>query len=238
MTFLIVTGMTPLQERLYEFQVKAAAQSDGQPDSFLRQYSALSKITSHPSLYVSSLPDGIIMPSSGGPGNGVGALLPTDYQENDPRLSAKTEIVLQIAKRAKERGDRVILASSSTSVLDLVGGNLKKEGFRCLRFTGKTPMSDRGSIVSQLNDPSSEVDVLLLSIRAGGTGLNLTGANIFIIFEPSFNPSVDDQAIARIYRPGQRRDVFVYRLVSGDTRAIEIQVMMLQVSHSLSTARF
>ena len=228
--------MTTLQQELYELGVAAAAaQSDGQTDPFLSKYSALGKIMSHPSIYLSSS-RGDITPSSGGPGNGAAVLLPADYKENDPSLSAKTEIVLRVAAMEKKRGHRVILASSSTSVLDLVGGNLEEKGFLCLKLTGETPMSVRGSIVRQLNDPSSKVDVLLLSTKAGGTGLNLTGANVLIIHEPSFNPSVDEQAIARIYRPGQRYHVFIYRLVSGDTGAIEIQVMILQVSHS--TARF
>ena len=229
--------MATSQQELYKLGVAAAAaQSDGQTDPFLSKYSALGKIMSHPSIYLSSS-RGDITPSSGGPGNGAAVLLPADYKENDPSLSAKTEIVLRVAAMGKERGHRVILASSSTSVLDLVGGNLEEKGFLCLKLTGETPMSVRGIIVRQLNDPSSKVDVLLLSTKAGGTGLNLTGANVLIIHEPSFNPSVDEQAIARIYRPGQQRDdVFIYRLVSGDTGAIEIQVMILQVSHS--TARF
>jgi len=227
--------MTTLQQALYERRVAAAAQSEGQTDSFLSMYSALGKITGHPSLYLSSSQSGI-MPSLGGPGPGAAALVPADYQENDSKLSAKTEIVLRVAAMGKKRGDCVIVASRSTSVLKLVGGILKKEGFLCLEITGQTSMSDRGRIIMQINSSSSETNVLLLSIKAGGTGLNLTGANILILYEPSLNPSVDEQAIARIYRPGQLKDVFIYRLVSGDTGAIEMQVMILQVSHS--TARF
>jgi len=171
------------------------------------------------------------MPGSGGPGHGVTAPFTAYHQEEDASLSGKTMVVLKVAAMVKARQERLIVASISTATLEFMGCLLKKDGFICHELTGETLMSDRGRIVTELNDPSSKGHVLLLSIKAGGTGLNLTGANNLVLVEPSLNPCADEQAIARIYRPGQWKDVFIYRLVAGDTRAIEMQVMMLQVSH-------
>ncbi|CAH8544078.1 unnamed protein product [Heterobilharzia americana] len=112
--------------------------------------------------------------------------------------------------------DRLILVSNFTQTLDLLEKlcNLVT-GTSCLRLDGQTTNKQRGEIVQRINDPKSNDCILLLSSRAGGTGLNLIGANYLILFDMDWNPANDAQAMARIWRPGQSRPVRLYRLVTA-----------------------
>ena len=86
-----------------------------------------------------------------------------------------------------------------------------------LRLDGSVPANKRSSIVRHFNDPQSPFAILLLSARAGGVGLNLVGANRIFLFEPDWNPATDSQAMGRVYREGQLKPVWIYRLVTKDT---------------------
>ncbi|CAH8858496.1 unnamed protein product [Trichobilharzia szidati] len=112
--------------------------------------------------------------------------------------------------------DRLILVSNFTQTLDLLEKlcNLVT-GQSCLRLDGQTTNKQRNEIVQRINDPKSNDCILLLSSRAGGTGLNLIGANYLILFDMDWNPANDAQAMARIWRPGQLRPVRLYRLVTA-----------------------
>jgi SNF2 family DNA or RNA helicase len=95
------------------------------------------------------------------------------------------------------------------------------------RIDGQTKERDRQRFVDEFNDPESDVEVMLLSTKAGGLGLTLTGADRAIIYDPSFNPAEDSQAVDRCYRIGQKRDVKVFRFIAAGT--VEEKMLEKQV---------
>lgn len=134
---------------------------------------------------------------------------------------------------------RLVLVSNFTQTLDLLETICSQLLQRSpLRLDGKTPTKRRAEIVELLNEPRSDEHVLLLSSRAGGTGLNLVGANYLILFDMDWNPANDAQAMARIWRPGQLRPVRLYRLVTAgglEERIFQRQAAKLALSHQALT---
>ncbi|KAG5451677.1 DNA repair and recombination protein rad54b [Clonorchis sinensis] len=130
---------------------------------------------------------------------------------------------------------RLVLVSNFTQTLDLLEMVcFRVTGRRPLRLDGQTPNKRRLEIVEQLNDLNSCERILLLSSRAGGTGLNLVGADHLILYDMDWNPANDAQAMARIWRPGQSRPVRLYRLVTAgglEERIFQRQAAKLALSH-------
>ena len=120
-------------------------------------------------------------------------------------------------------GRRVLLFSQFTSMLKLIRRHLESEGVRCLYLDGDTPAERRLDLTERFN--AGEGDVFLISLKAGGTGLNLTGADLVIHYDPWWNPAAEDQATDRAHRIGQTHRVEVIRLITHDT--VEEQVMAL-----------
>ncbi|KAG0589830.1 hypothetical protein KC19_1G051700 [Ceratodon purpureus] len=123
--------------------------------------------------------------------------------------------------------DRVVVVSNFTRTLDLIQDMCTSQGWKWLRLDGSTEASKRQPLVDQLNSGFGEVFVFLLSSKAGGTGLNLIGANRLVLFDPDWNPATDSQAIARIWREGQLKPVMIYRLLS--TGSIEEKIYQRQI---------
>ena len=109
-------------------------------------------------------------------------------------------------------------------MLDLIRQHLAKEGIDCFYLDGATPAQERLRLVNAFN--SGEKSVFLISLKAGGTGLNLTGADMVIHYDPWWNPAVEDQATDRAYRIGQKQSVQVYKLIAKNT--IEEKIYALQ----------
>ena len=97
-------------------------------------------------------------------------------------------------------------------------------GYGFVRLDGSMAIKKRAKLVAEFNDPASEDFVFMLSSKAGGCGLNLIGANRLIMFDPDWNPANDEQAMARVWRDGQKKRCFIYRLVAAGT----IEEKMLQ----------
>eukprot|EP00924_Labyrinthula_sp_SR-Ha-C_P014417 augustus_masked-scaffold_20-processed-gene-5.38-mRNA-1 protein AED:0.12 eAED:0.12 QI:702/0.6/0.5/1/0.8/0.66/6/0/711 len=128
--------------------------------------------------------------------------------------------------------EKVVFVSNSTKALDLISGYCEMEGLKYLRLDGKTPPKTRVELVEHFNckqfsNPKVVPRVFLLSAKSGGCGLNLTGANRLILLDPDWNPATDEQACARIWREGQTRTVFIYRLLSVGT--IEEKIFQRQL---------
>jgi len=151
----------------------------------------------------------------------------------DPRLvglasarkvseSAKLELLLQMLDGLLVEGRRVLVFSQFTSMLALIEQALDERGQRYALLTGDT--RDRAKAVEQFQ--GGEVPLFLLSLKAGGTGLNLTAADTVIHYDPWWNPAVEAQATDRAHRIGQDKPVFVYRLLCAGT--IEERMRMLQ----------
>ena len=105
-------------------------------------------------------------------------------------------------------------------MLDIIKGWLERAGIEHEYLTGKT--KDRQKAVENFNN-NTNVKVFLISLKAGGTGLNLTGADYVIHYDPWWNPAVEDQATDRAYRIGQTKKVFVYRIITKNTVEEKIQ---------------
>ena len=108
---------------------------------------------------------------------------------------------------------KVVIVSNSTKMLSIIGQVLKSElKVDYFKLDGQTPAKDRFPLVQRFNGHAKE-RVFLLSSKAGGCGLNLIGANRLIMYDPDWNPANDNQAMARVWRQGQTKKVFIYRLL-------------------------
>ena len=128
--------------------------------------------------------------------------------------SSKLELLLTRLEQAMADGHKALVFSQWTSLLDLVEPQLNQGEIPFVRLDGST--RDRGSVVKQFQSEDGP-PVMLVSLKAGGTGLNLTAADHVFLLDPWWNPAVEDQAAARSHRIGQTRPVVVHRLVARDT---------------------
>jgi superfamily II DNA or RNA helicase len=137
--------------------------------------------------------------------------------------SSKLELLLETLEEALSEGHKALVFSQWTSLLDLIEPLLKARGVRFTRLDGSTP--DRGAVVKSFQDDDS-MSVMLLSLKAGGVGLNLTAADHVFLMDPWWNPAAEDQAADRAHRIGQDRPVLVHRLVAAET--VEERILALQ----------
>ncbi len=155
------------------------------------------------------------------------ALLNSDTHTSSPHASsAKMDYLLEMITELLEEGRRIILFSQFTSMLALIEQALKTAGIRYEKLTGQT--RDRATPVKRFQNGDSPV--FLISLKAGGTGLNLTAADCVIHYDPWWNPAVEQQATDRAWRIGQDKPVFVYRLISEGT--VEERIQALQARKS------
>ena len=134
--------------------------------------------------------------------------------------SGKFEHLKNMLEQIISEGHRVLLFSQFVDMLDIVKDWLIRSGIDYEYLTGKT--KDRQKAVERFNS-CSNIPIFLISLKAGGTGLNLTGADYVIHYDPWWNPAVEDQATDRAYRIGQTKKVFVYRLITKNTVEEKIQ---------------
>lgn len=145
----------------------------------------------------------------------VQAILDTIEDDASPELSAKVTVLLKILQLSQDCGDQVLLFTHSLMTLDYLEDLLNNQGISHRRIDGAVQMARRLELIEDF--AKNRFDVMLISTRAGGTGLNLQNANRVIIFDFSFNPSWEQQAVGRAYRFGQTKLVYVYRFVTGGT---------------------
>lgn len=143
--------------------------------------------------------------------------------------SAKTDTCLEIIKDYIEKDNKILVFSQFTSVLKNIGKKLNKNKINFYYLDGSTPAKNRITLVDSFNN-NEDIKVFLISLKAGGTGLNLTSANTVIHFDPWWNPSVQNQASDRAHRIGQKQVVEVIKLISKGT--IEEKIMELQQKKS------
>jgi SNF2 family DNA or RNA helicase len=143
-------------------------------------------------------------------------------QGTKPPPSAKLERLLELLDKLIAEGRRIILFSQFTSMLDLIKPELDRRHHAWVEVTGKS--RDRKTPVARFQQ--GEVPLILVSLKAGGTGLNLTMADTVILYDPWWNPAVEAQAIDRAHRIGQSKPVFVYRMIATGT--IEEKILTLQ----------
>ncbi|MFD1336468.1 SNF2 helicase associated domain-containing protein [Oceanobacillus iheyensis] len=149
---------------------------------------------------------------------------PSMFIENYEGASGKLEQLMETIKTALDNGKRMLIFSQFTSMHEIIQERLKKEGYGYFYLHGQTSSKERVEMSERFNH--GENDIFLISLKAGGTGLNLTGADTVILFDLWWNPAVEDQATGRAHRFGQKKVVQVIRLVTEGT--IEEKIYDLQ----------
>ena len=203
--FVVWTHLSPKQRRLYETYVSGehvASVLAGDVTSPLEAVTWLKKLCGHPLLVEYSA-----------------ANIQVEIEKSDPvallNNSAKLNVLATLMKHLSTDGHRTLIFSQSTKTLDIIQRVL--QDITISRIDGSTKEKDRQRLVDEFNAPASNVNAMLVSTKAGGLGLTLTGADRAIIFDPSWNPAEDSQAVDRCYRIGQQRDVQVFRLITSGT---------------------
>ena len=171
----------------------------------------LRKVANHPDLFTGKHDGSILFPTP----------------EENYELCGKMKLLERILAKLKRDGHKVLIFSQFTSMLDILEAHLSQKGFEPCRIDGQTPLEDRRRQMDEFNsDP--DVFIFMLSTRAGGLGINLTGADTVIIYDSDWNPHQDLQAMDRCHRIGQTRPVHVYRLASANS----VEGKMLEVAGS------
>lgn len=185
----------------------------------------LRKICNHPDLY------------DGGPkvfADTDVSTLPAEMRYGFPGRSAKMAVIESLLRLWKKQNHRVLLFTQSRQMLVILERFVQDQGYNYMVMTGATPIASRQPAINKFNaDPS--VFVFLLTTRVGGLGVNLTGADRVVIYDPDWNPSTDTQARERAWRIGQRRDVTIYRLLTAGT--IEEKIYHRQIFKQFLTNR-
>ncbi|KAL6260446.1 hypothetical protein P5V15_007972 [Pogonomyrmex californicus] len=184
---------------------------------------ALKKICNHPNLFLNNKENTL-----------YNALLKTScisqmkYDENFTKYCGKVTILQILMRNLKKTDEKLVLVSYYTQTLDLLETICNIERLKFLRLDGATSSSARSKITEKFNTRTDNSRVLLLSAKAGGVGLNLPGASRLVLFDSDWNPASDIQAMSRIWRDGQKRDVYIYRLLTTGT--IEEKIYQRQIS--------
>ena len=149
---------------------------------------------------------------------------PSLFIENYNGNSGKLEQCLNLVVDAIESGHKILLFSSYTSMFELIEKEFKKLNIQYFKLVGDTPVNKRIEMVDEFNN-NETVKVFLISLKAGGTGLNLTSADVVIHYDPWWNVSSENQATDRAYRIGQKNSVQVYKLITSNSIEEKINKM-------------
>ncbi len=149
---------------------------------------------------------------------------PATFIENYDADSGKLKLLIQTVTEILENGHRILIFSQFTSMLEIIAEEIKKQGIEYFYLSGNTKINERKDYVTRFNE--GEGSIFLISLKAGGTGLNLVGADVVIHYDPWWNPAVEEQATDRVYRIGQKKSVQVIRLLTKNT--IEEKIDKLQ----------
>lgn len=154
---------------------------------------------------------------------------PSLFIENYDGGSSKLNQCIEIVKDAVKGGHKILIFSGYTSMFNIIEGNLNREKIKYYKLTGQTKVDERVALVDDFNN-NEDVKVFLISLKAGGTGLNLIGADMVIHYDPWWNMSAENQATDRAYRIGQKNNVQVYKLITKNS--IEERIYNLQEKKS------
>lgn len=150
---------------------------------------------------------------------------PSLFMEGYESGSSKLEQCIEIIEEATNAGHKILLFSGYTSMFEIIEKELKNKNITYFKLTGATKVEERILLVDEFNE-NPDIKVFLISLKAGGTGLNLTGADMVIHYDPWWNISTENQATDRAYRIGQKNNVQVYKLITKNS--IEEKIYELQ----------
>ncbi|NWR87433.1 RA54B protein, partial [Furnarius figulus] len=200
---------------------------------------ALKKLCNHPCLLLKAIKEKSCDPMSEGHDEsglyeGVIGVFPQDYtsdtfsETDSGKLKVLVKLLAAISEQTSSERQVVVLVSNYTQTLNILQETCKRYGYSYTRLDGNTPVSQRQQIVDSFNSKFSPAFVFLLSSKAGGVGLNLVGASHLILYDIDWNPATDIQAMARVWRDGQKHTVHIYRLLT--TGSIEEKIYQRQIS--------
>ncbi|XP_035239917.1 DNA repair and recombination protein RAD54B [Anguilla anguilla] len=232
----------PLQLELYRRLlshrlVRACLQGALENSPHLACIGALKKLCNHPGLLYATIQEkeSVRVEHSGSEVSlyeGLGELFPEAYSTGGLNIGDSGKLLvltdLLAAVRQLSPSDRVVLVSNYTQTLDLLGDMCSHLGYSCCRLDGQTPVAQRQKLVDRFNGRFATDFVFLLSSKAGGVGLNLVGASHLVLYDVDWNPANDMQAMARVWRDGQKKTVHIYRFLTAGT--IEEKIYQRQVS--------
>ncbi|CAG6015482.1 unnamed protein product [Menidia menidia] len=230
--------LSPLQEELYKHLLchrvfRACLQGSTQTHTHLACITALKKLCNHPGLLHATLKERTDRGSVESTlYEGLADLFPDSYS-SAPFSAADSGKLLVLsdllsAIRQISPSDRVVVVSNYTQTLDMLQDMCVRMGYTFCRLDGHTPTGQRQRLVDSFNSPYSQHFLFLLSSKAGGVGLNLIGASHLVLYDIDWNPANDIQAMARVWRDGQKKTVHIYRLLTAGT--IEERIFQRQVS--------
>ncbi|KAH8251329.1 hypothetical protein KR032_008052, partial [Drosophila birchii] len=227
---VICAKLTPIQLELYtnflkSDQVRRSLADCNEKASLtaLADITTLKKLCSHPDLIYEK-----IAAREKGFENSQN-VLPSNYKPKDlnPELSGKFMLLdFMLAAIRADGNDKVVLISNYTQTLDLFEQLARRRKYGFVRLDGTMSIKKRSKVVDRFNDPESDSFLFMLSSKAGGCGLNLIGANRLFMFDPDWNPANDEQAMARVWRDGQKKPCYIYRLVASGS--IEEKILQRQ----------
>mmetsp|Transcript_21884 Transcript_21884/g.44963 ORF Transcript_21884/g.44963 Transcript_21884/m.44963 type:complete len:771 (-) Transcript_21884:124-2436(-) len=217
--------LSPKQRSLYEEYLRSDEVSRVIRGStqLLKAVTVLRKICNHPDLLVG--PDG----DKGDDDIDVSSSCSDDgFYEEDKLVerSGKLQVLSKILPLWHKQGHRVIIFCQWRKMLNIVESFTRQQGWKFARLDGHTNVAARQRLVDNFNNDTSYF-CMLMTTKTGGVGLNVTGANRLLIYDPDWNPQTDAQARERAYRFGQERDVTIYRLITGGT--IEEKIYQRQI---------
>ncbi|XP_041045854.1 DNA repair and recombination protein RAD54B isoform X1 [Carcharodon carcharias] len=220
--------------------VKSCLQGSLENSSHLICIGLLKKLCNHPTLFFNTIkgkenhctrPD-FDCRFEINPYDDLTGIFPINYESNafTAKDSGKLQVLIDLLAgiHAHSSAERVVLISNYTQTLDILQEMCKCFGYSYTRLDGQTPVSHRQQIVDSFNSKQSKSFIFLLSSKAGGVGLNLIGASRLVLYDVDWNPANDVQAMARVWRDGQRKPVHIYRLLTTGT--IEEKIYQRQVS--------
>ncbi|KAJ3315176.1 DNA-dependent ATPase protein rad54 [Boothiomyces sp. JEL0838] len=229
--YIVFCRMTEFQKKLYrhysqqEMQrlIKSENSEKKGGQSTLKAMTTMKKIVNHPALLTAKdVPD---------------SWIPAGFNFSDclPEFSGKFWLLEQMLVQMKrESNDKIVLISNYTQTLDYIDKMCRVRRWPFCRLDGTMTIPKRQKIVDRFNDPTQPEFIFLLSSKAGGCGINLIGANRLILFDPDWNPANDAQALARVWRDGQKKTCFIYRFIATGT--IEEKIFQRQAhKQSLSS---
>lgn len=221
---VVCCKLTELQAQLYTAYTKhyAARFLDSadlkKPNpSSLSSITQLKKLCNHPELIYDACQTG----KEKDVPKDILKLFPENFISNktfQPKFSGKFQVLDYLLAIVKaQTDDKVVLVSNYTQTLDMFERLSRLRGYPFVRLDGSMSIKKRAKVVDKFNDPTSPDFIFMLSSKAGGCGLNLIGANRLVMFDPDWNPANDDQAMARVWRDGQKKQCYIYRLVATGT---------------------
>jgi len=220
---VICCRLTPLQIAIYESfcssdTVRRTMREEGGAKlttTTLAAITNLKKLVNHPDLIFEACKDRKEGFES------AFELYPTGHNPSNklrPELSGKLTVLdclLAVVKSSSR--DKVVLVSNYTQTLNMFENLCHIRNYGYVRLDGSMSIKKRGKVVDEFNDPMNPSFIFMLSSKAGGCGLNLIGANRLVMFDPDWNPANDEQAMARVWRDGQKKQCYIYRMLAVGT---------------------